>query len=753
MRPRSILLTTLALLASTAGFVRAQSTTFPFQIIVTTNSTSSTLANGGQISFNAPVNQTQTATVTATYQGTGQVTISQAPNVLGSTSFQNPYPTLSFVGQPLQKLPYLLNPGDSITLSIAFDPSSAQEVSATLVQNFSETAPSSTGTLQTTQNSITLVLVGTAPNFVFSYTIPASTGNATQVQNGGTIPFPPTLINTNVLGLFTITDNGSGPGTIISITPPAAGSAFQLQGSPLLPGTLSNTTQPLSVGILYTPSGNGTDTGQIQVTYGTGSGTTVTFNLTGSSSASTYTYSVIQSGMPNVSVTPGGTITLPNTNIGTSSTLIVKVMNSGSASGTVNSVNVTPTPPFAVSGTPQFPEPLASNAAFTFQLTFTPTQPGPATGELLVGSDMFTLSGQGIGPQLAFSYQSAGTTQQVSTTISFSPVQVTQSEQLMVVITNTGTSPATVSNISIGESPSPFSIAGPLALPTTINPSGTFSFNVIFTPTTEAFVQGTLHIDGTVIAVGGTGEAPPSLPPYTFTGQPSGNVNPQSQPEIGLTLSAPYPVDLTGTLTLTTSGTLPTDPAAQFITGSSTGNRTVDFVIPANTTSANFAGQGSEIFLQTGTVAETITLTPSFETEAGGINLTPASPAFAQLVVPAAAPTLIGIEIASTTTNGFTLVITGYSTTRSLTSLNVTFSAAAGFSLPTVPPIDLTQVAPSWFQSTSAQSFGGQFAITIPFTLQGTVSTGQTLLQAITAVSANVSNALGTSNSLEATVQ
>ena len=70
-------------------------------------------------------------------------------------------------------------------------------------------------------------------------------------------------------------------------------------------------------------------------------------------------------------------------------------------------------------------------------------------------------------------------------------------------------------------------------------------------------------------------------------------------------------------LTLTTSGNFGTDPAVQFSTGSAAGNRTVDFVIPAGSTSANFAGQGSQILLQTGTVAETVTLTPSFATTAG----------------------------------------------------------------------------------------------------------------------------------------
>lgn len=750
MRPRSIILGAVVALAGMATAVQAQTTAaFPFTIVASTPTSSQLLANGAQVQFSAAVGQTQTVHIVAQYIGNGQVMITQNPELFGSTAFSEP--VLTYVQQPLQKLPFTLNPGDSISFDETYTPLSAQQVSAQVVVPYQETAPSTNGIPVTSLGSINLNLVGTAPSFTFSYTL-QSNGNANQIQPGGTITFPPTLVNTTALAAFTITNTGSGSGQITSITL-TGGSAFQLQNVPLLPGTLA-TAQSVSVGIVYTPSGKGTDTGQIQVTYGTGTGTTVTFNLQGSSSASTYSYSVIQSGSAT-SVAPNGTIMLPNTNVGSTSSVIVQVMNAGSASGTVTSISITGAG-FGLQTPPVLPQPIAPNGSLSFTVTFMPTQPGPATGELVVGSDIFTLSGQGIGPQLGFSYISSAGTLQVSTTnpsIVFSPIQVTQSEQIMVVVTNTGTSQATVSNISVGESPSPFSIAAPApALPATIPAGGTIQFNVNFTPTTVAFVQGTLHVDSNVIQLSGTGTTPPPLPAYSFQGT-SGTVAPQSQPGIGLTLSAPYPVDVAGTLTLTTAGNLPSDPAVQFSTGSSAGNRTVQFVIPANTTTANFAGQGSHIFLQTGTVAQTITLTPSFQTAAGGVNLTPSTPATMQLVVAPAAPALIAVEIANTSANGLTLNIIGYSTTRTLTSLNVTFSPASGFTLPTTQfTIPLSQISAAWFQSSTAQSFGGQFQITIPFALQGTVSTGETQLQAISSVSATVSNELGTSNSVQATL-
>ncbi len=481
------------------------------------------------------------------------------------------------------------------------------------------------------------------------------------------------------------------------------------------------------------------------------------FNLSGSGSSSSFTYSVIQSNGQSSTVTPGGTINLPDTAVGSTGSVIVKVQNSGNAIGTVNSVNLTGQG-FQITGLSQTLPSLNPNSSFTFTITFTPTQPGPFTGQLAVGADLFTVSGNGLGPQLGFSYvTSAGTTITINTTTSpaivFTPLQVTQSEQLTFTVTNTGTSQATVSNVSIGppigQTASPFSVPVTPALPATLAPGSSFTFNVAFAPTLVGFAQGTLQVDANAIPLSGSGTAPPPLPSYSFQGA-SGTVAAQSQPGISLTLAATYPVALTGVLTLTTSGNLPSDPAVQFLTG----GRTVPFVIPANSTSANFSGQGSQAFLQTGTIAENITLAPSFATQAGDVDITPTSPPTVQLSVAAAAPTLISVQLASSSSNGFSLNIIGYSTTRTLGSLNLTFAPASGFNVAATQfTEDLSQIGPLWFQSTSAQAFGGQFEINIPFTLQGTVTATQTLFQSIASVSVTISNQVGSSNSITTNLQ
>jgi hypothetical protein len=97
-------------------------------------------------------------------------------------------------------------------------------------------------------------------------------------------------------------------------------------------------------------------------------------------------------------------------------------------------------------------------------------------------------------------------------------------------------------------------------------------------------------------------------------------------------------------------------------------------------------------------------------------------------------------------------LVIGYSTTRSLGSLNVTFNPASGYNFSTTTfSSDLSQVAALWFQSAASQAFGGQFEVTIPINLTGPA--GKNLLLAIASVSATVSNAVGTSATLQASVQ
>ncbi len=724
-----------------AGIGPLSAQTSPFQLRVTEAGNTVTTQSGGTVAFNSTIGLPETASVVATYIGAGTVTISQTPTVIGSTEFAISTPT---------PLPAVIGPGQTFTFTIQFLPTNATATAAQANVTYTEVVAGASA-----NNVITLALQGTAPSFILSYVL-QSTLNVVPVQSGGTIAFPATQVNTIAQATLNITNSGSGPGVVTGIS--ITGNAFKLSGIPLLPATAAATAN-VPVLILYEPTGTTGDTGQVQVTFSSGSPVTITLQGNGVTSALTYQF--LQTNPPTT-VAPGGTFTFTPTNVGQTTNVVVRILNSGTATGNVTTISIAGTG-YTLSTVPTLPQTLAPNASLTFTVSFTPAQPGTLPGTLLINADTITLSGVGLGSQLTFSYVAAGSTITISAatpSVVFSPLMISQSTQLSFDVKNTGTLAATISNIGVTQSPSPFTLAGVPALPVTLSPNADFHITVIFTPTTVGFANGTLQFDAATVPLVGSGTQPPALPSYTITGGAS-TTAPLSQPSVSLTLSAPYPIAIAGTLAVTVSTSLSPDPAVQF----SSGGVSVAFTIPANTTSAVFANQSTQIGLQAGTVASTITLTPSFATAAGGVSLTPASPTTLQLTVAPAAPTLLAAQIgtvattaAPTTTTGsptstatsFVLTLTGYSTTRSLSTCTVQFTAAAGFNFPATQfNIDLSQISALWFQGTASKAFGGQFSLTIPFTLQGTIPSGQSLAGSVGGVSASISNSTGTSNTLQ----
>jgi hypothetical protein len=235
---------------------------------------------------------------------------------------------------------------------------------------------------------------------------------------------------------------------------------------------------------------------------------------------------------------------------------------------------------------------------------------------------------------------------------------------------------------------------------------------------------------------------------YDFTGA-SGSQAPFSQPAIGLSLTAPYAVDMQGTLTLSTAtDTFAADPAVQF----SSGGTKASFTIPAGTLAAVFLDGSNQVMIQTGTVAELIVVTPSFSTSSG-TSLTTSSSTTLQLQIPRQAPTLLEASIGSITTTGFTVNVTGFSTTRTLDQLSLQFKGASGVSISAAATtLNVSTAATFWFASSTSQALGGLFSIDIPFTVSvsGSGSTPSSGLAGfIAGLSITASNEVGTSNQLQ----
>jgi hypothetical protein len=207
-----------------------------------------------------------------------------------------------------------------------------------------------------------------------------------------------------------------------------------------------------------------------------------------------------------------------------------------------------------------------------------------------------------------------------------------------------------------------------------------------------------------------------SVPPATLsvTGL-TDVVSPAQQPTFDVRLSAPYPLTITGTITLTfkNNALYPADdPAIQF----SNGGRALNFTIPAGQTSAFPTTLPS---LQTGTVAGEIDLTLNYF--AGGLNITPANPPVRFLTILRLPPVIKSVQVVKTG-SGFNVLVTGYSTPRRVSQADFTFTAASGGNLQTSKLTVIVDSAfTNWYSGSSSPLYGSLFLYTQPFTVEGSV--------------------------------
>jgi hypothetical protein len=203
----------------------------------------------------------------------------------------------------------------------------------------------------------------------------------------------------------------------------------------------------------------------------------------------------------------------------------------------------------------------------------------------------------------------------------------------------------------------------------------------------------------------------PPLPSVSMDGLPD-PANAADQPAFSVSLATAYPVQLTGqiAMTFTADAVVPvSDPSVQFVSG----GQTVNFTIPGGSTTAVFST--SQMALQTGTVAGTITMNLGLQSAKGEVTAT----AVRTLHVLRAAPVTRTLQVVHTA-GGFELHITGYATPRQVTQAVVQLTPSAGSNLQTTQlTIPLTDLAGSWYQSAASTQFGSQFTLVLPFSIQG----------------------------------
>jgi len=694
----------VCVLAAGAACAQAQNLTFTYQGIA--DPAPNPLSPGGLITFpNTPVGSSSTENLTITNPGVAGVTLSSI--TVSNGAFLVP-------GGGSISIPA----GSSTTIPIGFAPQSGGAVSAVLTVTAGQT--------------YTFSLSGsasTASNFVTSYIL--SGGNPTTIGSGGTLVFGSTLANTTATATFIIANPATAPpGTVSGVT--VSSGAFSVSGLPSFPLTIVSGGQ-ISFTITFAPTSLGAQSGTLTI------GGVGTIKLSGTSSGPLFTYQIIN-GTSTTPVLPNGTVAFPDTPVGKTSALTFAVTNSGDAAGQITAVSTIGNSALVVTDLVPLPTTLAPGGIITFQVQFIPSVVGNMSGRLLINGTLFTFTGVGLGSVLSVSVTVASATTIVPNlgTAFYPNTVVGSNQQSIVTVTNTGNVAGTVSTVSVtGAS---FTLGTTPALPANLSPGSTLSFPVVFAPNALGTITGTLAINGLSITLQGAGTTPPALPDYSFTGA-SGTATPLQQPSVGLQLASPYPIDLTGTLTISfASAAFVDDPEIQF----SSSGRTVKFTIPANTTTALF-GQSQQIQFQSGTIAGNITLTPAFTI--GTVNLTPSSPTVKTFQVPAGVPQVRTVQISNTTATSFQILITGYSTTRSVTSLTLNFTPASGSDLKTTSiSISADSAFSSWYQTAASATVGSQFTATVTINVNGVIS-------AVQSVGVIASNAQGNSSPVTASLQ
>jgi hypothetical protein len=126
--------------------------------------------------------------------------------------------------------------------------------------------------------------------------------------------------------------------------------------------------------------------------------------------------------------------------------------------------------------------------------------------------------------------------------------------------------------------------------------------------------------------------------------------------------------------------------------------------------------------------------------------VTPNPAPSAQVVIAPAAPVITNVQIGTRTANSFEVLVTGLSTPRQVSQINLQFTPSNGGGLQTANlSVNTDASFSSWFQSQSGVSFGSQFTASIIVNVNGDPSSVQSV--AVTAV-----NSQGNSNTVTATL-
>lgn len=187
------------------------------------------------------------------------------------------------------------------------------------------------------------------------------------------------------------------------------------------------------------------------------------------------------------------------------------------------------------------------------------------------------------------------------------------------------------------------------------------------------------------------------------------------QPGIVLELTDPAPAALTGTLSLSfvSDAGGATDRALQFSQGA-----TPSFTIAQASRTAVFSG--GPLSLQLGTIAGTATVTARMT--AGGVDVTPSPAPALAIRIERAVPVIRTMTLTRTAT-AITVEVTGFATSREMTSAEIQFAVRQGANVQTNTfTVPVTPQFTTWYTNTDSLTYGSAFTLSMPFNVTGSTA-------------------------------
>jgi Abnormal spindle-like microcephaly-assoc'd, ASPM-SPD-2-Hydin len=372
----------------------AQSMTLQVQFLPTTTGTVSGQVTIGSNSANgstAVVAVTGTGTTTSGSQTSPQLAVSAASLSFGSVAVNTATTqslTLTSTGTApvtvnsaaitgagfttvAQSFPVTLNPTQSVTLQIQFDPTVAGAASGQVAISSNSASGSTT----------VVALTGTGTTSSGSQTSPQLAVSAASLSFGSV------ALNTATTQPLTLTSTGTAPVTVNSAAIAGAGFTIVAQSFPV---TL-NPTQSVTLQVQFDPTAAGAVSGQITISSNSTTGSTALVALSGTGTA----------GNPQLTIS-AASLNFGSIAVNTATTQTLTLTSTGTTPLTVNSASITGAGFTIVGG--GFPVTLNPTQTLTLQLQFKPTIAGALTGQISVSSNstsggtaIAALSGTGTG--------------------------------------------------------------------------------------------------------------------------------------------------------------------------------------------------------------------------------------------------------------------------------------------------------------------------------------------------------------------